>query len=54
MLDLVDYCHRRMSTLLGSHDHHVTEVQSDSSDDENGLPSKSKIVKVSLHVYSGF
>ena len=50
MLDLLDYCHRRLTGVLGGCEgvRRVEEVDSDSSGDEDGLPTKSKLVKVSL------
>ncbi len=49
MLDLLDYCHRRLTAVLGGCEgvRHVEEVDSESSEDEDGLPTKSKLVKVS-------
>ncbi len=52
-MDLIDYCHRQLSALLSGQGlgvGPVEEVESEDSGDEDGLPSKSKLVKVSLKI----
>ncbi len=50
VLDLLDYCHRRLLALLsgcGQGAGPVEEVESDDSGGEDGLPSKPKLIRVS-------